>query len=94
MQQLADTRAAMNEAETVVREDLFINAIKMCDALFYNNADVERVRAMKDKVIALNEESRKALWVLDKVFFYLIFLFLNLKFKKFYSIFLIIFIIH
>ena len=66
MQQLADTRAAMNEAETIVREDLFINAVKMCDALFYNNADVERVRAMKDKVIALNEESRKALWVLDK----------------------------
>jgi hypothetical protein len=66
MQQLADTRAAMNEAETVVREDLFIKAVKMCDALFFNNPDVERVRAMKDKVIALNEESRKSLWVLDK----------------------------
>jgi CheY-like chemotaxis protein len=66
MNQLNDTRHAMNEAESVVREDLLINAINMCDALFYNNADVERVRALKNLVIELNEESRKALWVMDK----------------------------
>ena len=66
MEQLNATRAAMAEAENVVREDLLINAIKMCDALFFNNADVERVRALKDLVIALNEECRKALWILDK----------------------------
>jgi hypothetical protein len=66
MEQLQTTRDAMAEAEKIVREDLLINASKMCEALFFMNADVERVVALRDLVIALNEESRKALWVLDK----------------------------
>ena len=66
MDQLNVARAACPEAERIVREDLLINAIKLCDALFYNNDDVERVRALKLLVIELNEESRKAMWVLDK----------------------------
>jgi len=66
LQQLDATRAAMQEAEQVVREDLLITAMQMADALFFNNDDVERVRALRDRVIELNEESRKALWIMDK----------------------------
>ena len=65
-EQLNATRQALYQAETDVKEDLLINAMAMADALFYNNADVERARALRDRVIELNEESRKALWVLDK----------------------------
>ena len=66
MNQLNAARAALPEAEEKVREDLLIEAVKMCDDLFYDNADVQRVRTLRDLVIELNEESRKALWVLDK----------------------------
>ena len=66
LNQLNAARASMPQAEETVKEELLIESVKMCDSLFFDNENVQRVRKLKDLVVELNEESRKALWVLDK----------------------------
>eukprot|EP01094_Clydonella_sp_ATCC50884_P015120 TRINITY_DN2569_c0_g1_i1.p1 TRINITY_DN2569_c0_g1~~TRINITY_DN2569_c0_g1_i1.p1 ORF type:complete len:1924 (-),score=743.67 TRINITY_DN2569_c0_g1_i1:162-5840(-) len=56
----------MEEAEQQVAEDLLIEAVAMAEQFFYENENVQRVRALRDRVVELNEESRRALWVMDK----------------------------
>jgi hypothetical protein len=57
---------AMQQAESQVVQQLLESSVALAEAQFYDNEYVERVRALRDRVIALNEESRQALWILDR----------------------------
>jgi len=63
---VTEARDCMQQAEDTVVEATLIEAINLCEALFYENDDVSRVRDLRDTVIQLNEESRQALWIMDK----------------------------
>ena len=64
--ELDAARAALGVATDAVKEDLLIEAVKGCEALFFEDEQVQRVRELRNVVVELNEESRKAMWVLDK----------------------------
>lgn len=57
---------AMQQAEELVVQRLLEESVAQAEALYYENEYVARVRALRERVTQLNEESRQALWVLDR----------------------------
>ena len=66
MEVTMDILHRMQHAEQQVEQALLEDAVATAERYYYENDNVQRVRELRDRVIELNEESRNALWNMDK----------------------------